>query len=195
VIAAILLAAGHARRFGADKLVQDLNGKPVIRRSVEVLCGPPIGDVLVVVPSAHDAIAQALAGLPVRFVVNTAPSEGMASSIVGGVKALGPDTEATLIALADEPTLRRVVVQGVVDRYRAGLVSIVAPRYHGIPGHPVLFDRTVFEELSDLRGDAGARSVIDRDARRVAILDLDETRPVDVDTPADLEHLRSATAR
>jgi molybdenum cofactor cytidylyltransferase len=195
VIAAILLAAGHARRFGADKLVQDLNGKPVIRRSVEVLCGPPIGDVLVVVPSAHEAIAQALAGLSVRLVVNDASSEGMASSIVCGVKALGPDTEATLIALADEPTLRRAVVQGVVDRYRAGQVSIVAPRYHGIPGHPVLFDRTVFGELSDLRGDAGARSVIDRDARRVAILELDETRPVDVDTPADLEHLRSATAR
>jgi molybdenum cofactor cytidylyltransferase len=77
----------------------------------------------------------------------------------------------------------------VVDRYRKGNVDIVAPKYGGIPAHPVLFARAVFDELSKLSGDRGARAVVDRDPDRVATIELEEI-PIDVDTPADLARLR-----
>ena len=193
MIAAILLAAGHARRFGAPKLLQDLDGKPVLRWSAELFARPPIAETVIVVPPAHDAMTRALVGLAVRVVVNPAPDQGMASSIACGVGALGPDVRAALIGLADEPKLGPHVLDRVIDRYEAGGVSIVAPRFRGVPGHPVLFDRSVFAELCALTGDAGARSVVERDPARVALLELDEPRPVDVDTPTDLARLRSTT--
>ena len=193
MIAAILLAAGHARRFGAPKLLQDLHGKPVIRWSAEFLCGAPVGETLVVVPPGHEQMARVLSGLPVRLVVNPAPADGMASSIVCAVNALSAGVEAAVIALADEPVLRREVLDRVVARHRSGGVSIVVPKYRDVPGHPVLFDRAVFGELRALTGDSGARSVVERDTKRVAVLELDEPRPVDVDTPADLERLRSSS--
>jgi molybdenum cofactor cytidylyltransferase len=193
VIAAIVLAAGHARRFGAPKLLQDLAGKPVLRWSAELFARPPIAETVVVVPPPHDAMTRVLAGLPLRLVVNPAPDQGMASSIACGVDALGPDVRAVLIGLGDEPRLGAHVVDGVIARYQAGGASIVAPRFRGVPGHPVLFDRTVFAELRALTGDVGARAVVERDAARVAILELDEPRAVDVDMPADLERLRSSS--
>jgi molybdenum cofactor cytidylyltransferase len=191
VIAAILLAAGHARRFGAPKLLQDLDGKPVIRWSADLLSLPPIAELVVVVPPDYDAIARALHGLGARFVVNPAAREGIGSSIACGVTALGAGIEAAVIALADEPRLKRGVLEQVVARYEDGGVSVVAPSYRGVPGHPVLFDRAVLAELRELSGDSGARGVVERDPRRVAVLELDEPRPVDVDTPADLERLRA----
>jgi hypothetical protein len=65
------------------------------------------------------------------------------------------------------------------------------PTYGGIRGHPVLFDRSVFEELRTLSGDFGARDVTDRDPTRVAFVELYAPKPVDVDTREDLDRLRS----
>ena len=190
MIAALLLAAGHSRRFGASKLLQELKGKPVIRWSVESLAAPPIDDVIVVIPTGHAEIKHALHGSAVRFVENTQADLGMGSSIACGVLAVSPRTTAVLIALADEPTLGRDAVARVVGRYREGGAPIVAPSYDGVRGHPVLFDRAVFAELATLTGDRGARDVVDSDPKRVAHLELGTPKPIDIDTPQDLALLR-----
>jgi molybdenum cofactor cytidylyltransferase len=195
VISALLLAAGAARRFGAPKLLQDLAGKPVVRWSAESLIGDPVDAVVVVVPPDHDEIRRSLEGLAVRIVVNPNPNAGMGASLACGVSALGPETKAVLVALADEPVRDRESLRRVVGRYRAGGASIVVPTYRGVRGHPVLFDRSVFGELATLTGDRGARDVSDRDSARVAIVELDALKPIDVDTPADLELLRAEHGR
>jgi MobA-like NTP transferase protein len=79
----------------------------------------------------------------------------------------------------------------VVERYRAGGARIVVPTYRGIRGHPVLFERSVFGELRGMTGDHGARTVTDRDPTRLAIVDIEDAKPIDVDTPADLLRLRA----
>jgi len=145
---------------------------------VVVVCGPG--------PDA-DALRAALDGLPVRFAVNPEPARGMGSSIASGVAALLPAADAVLVALADEPRPSAGALQRVVDRYRAGGVSIVAPSFRGVPGHPVLFARDVFGELRRLSGDRGARAVVERDPSRVAVIEVDEDAPRDVDVPADLD--------
>jgi len=78
----------------------------------------------------------------------------------------------------------------VLRAYHAGGASIVAPRYTGgVRGHPVLFGAGVFAELAAVRGDHGARDVIERDARRVRIVDVALPAPIDVDEPAALAAL------
>lgn len=193
MIVALVLAAGASKRFGAQKLLQDLAGTPVLRWSVNALAGVRgvADEVVVVVPPEHATLRDALRGASVRLVVNERAADGMGASLACGVRALGPDVDAVLVALGDEPRLTRGHHERVVDRYRPGGVAIVAPTYRGARGHPVLFDRRVFPELATLTGDRGARSVVERDPRRVELLEMNEPHPVDVDTPEDLARVRS----
>lgn len=190
MIAALLLAAGASRRFGAPKLLQLINDKPVVRWSAEALVGDPVGEIIVVIPPDGDVVREALVGVEVRYAVSEHASAGMAASLAFGVGALSPRAEAVLVALADEPMAGRQALLAVVERFRAGDVHIVAPVFRGVRGHPVLFGRAVFDELRALSGDHGARGVVDRDPRRRALVDIDSVKPIDVDTPDDLARAR-----
>lgn len=190
MIAGLLLAAGRGRRFGADKLAAKLNGRSVIRWSAESLASE-VDALYVVVPLGSNDAMRSLSRLEVEvcFVENWARDEGMASSIRAGVAALPADVEAVMVALADQPLMSRDVMRALTARWRTGDVSAVAPMYRDGRGHPVLFGRECFASLLLLRGDVGARSVLDALGSRLALVAVDANVPVDVDTPADLRML------
>lgn len=188
MVAGILLAAGASRRYGSDKLLAPLEGKPVVRWSAEAL--RRVVDALIVVTGSNDAaIRGALGDLATRFVTNARAADGMGTSVAAGIAALDPDVDAALIALGDQPRPSARGIEAVLQRYASSHASIVAPRFRGVPGHPVLFARSVFPELLALTGDQGARRVVERAPARVAIVGLDEVPPSDVDVPADLDRL------
>lgn len=190
MIAGLLLAAGGARRFGSQKLVAQIGGVPVVRRAAEALASGV--DQLVVVTGSDTALVHdALAGLNARCVENTEWAAGLSTSLRAGLLAVGRDTAAVVIALGDQPGLDPKLVRTVIETWRAAGKPIVATRYRGARGHPVLLDRAVFGEASEARGDVGARMLIERDATRVAYVDVDADAPRDVDTPADLEGMSS----
>lgn len=181
-----MLAAGGARRFGSQKLLADLRGKPVVRWSVERILEAGLDEVVVVVGHESDAVRAALAGLDVRTVANVGWEEGIGSSIRVGVAALGADVEAALIALGDQPGLPAGVVTALLDALSGEPRAIVAPLYRGVRGHPVIFRSELFPELLALRGDRGARELISRDPARVRYVEHDLPVPMDVDTDAEL---------
>lgn len=188
MIAAIVLAAGFARRMGRQKLLLDLRGKPVVRWSVEAIASH-VGDVVVVTGQDDEAVRGALSGLAVRFAVNPRPQDGQGASIAIGAAALKPWTAAALVALGDQPRLPDgLVARLLAERERTGK-AIVAPVYRGTQGTPVLFAAEVFNELRALAGDAGARAVVQARAERVARVELDAPMPPDVDTPEDYARL------
>jgi CTP:molybdopterin cytidylyltransferase MocA/uncharacterized membrane protein (DUF485 family) len=193
VISAVVLAAGAGSRFGHEgKLLQDLEGAPIVRRVVEAMQAAGVDDVIVVVGAGHVGIAQALKGTMARLVTNDRSSEGMATSIAAGIAALSPQTRAALIMLGDIPRLPSVVIPLLRQRSDAG-AEIVVPEYQGTRGHPVLFARSVFAELAGLNGDRGARAVIDRVPDRVAVVSIDIPPPMDIDTVEDLARVRGTT--
>ncbi|MEO5814391.1 MAG: nucleotidyltransferase family protein [Gemmatimonadaceae bacterium] len=192
MIAGVLLAAGRSSRFGADKLCAKLNGKAVVRWSAEALS--PVDVVYVVIPPGADAITQALSRLDVSFVINLGRHEGMASSIRAGIAALPGDVEAAMIALADQPLASANVTRALCERWREGGVDAVAPEYRDGRGHPVLFGRECFAALETLKGDVGARSVLDALGGRLARVHVDAAMPIDVDTPDALQALQGARA-
>jgi molybdenum cofactor cytidylyltransferase len=190
VIAAIVLAAGASTRFGAQKLLASLGGATVVRSAVSRAVDAGVDDIIVVAGADAAAVTAALDGLPVRVVVNANAAAGMSTSLAMGVAACAPRTIAALVVLGDQPLVPAEAYDAVLRGYHAGGASIVAPRYTaGVRGHPVLFAADVFAELSALRGDRGAREVIERDARRVRIVDVALPAPVDVDEPAALAAL------
>jgi molybdenum cofactor cytidylyltransferase len=188
MIAAVILAAGLARRMGRQKLLLEVAGKTVVRWSVEAV--RPHVDDLVVVTGADDAgIRTALEGLSPRFAVNPRPQAGQGSSIAVGMAALRPGTSAVLIALGDQPRLPDGVIAALLRARDETGRAIVAPVYRGVQGTPVLFTAEVFSELAALDGDAGARSIVQVRPERVARVPIDAPMPLDVDTPEDYARL------
>jgi molybdenum cofactor cytidylyltransferase len=191
VIAAIVLAAGAARRFGSQKLVAPLGVQPLVRWAVESALASRVCDVIVVLGREGDAVRAALRDLPVRFTTSEHWADGMSGSIRAGIAALAPDTDAVVILLGDQPTVTAELIDRLIAAHAAGARPIVAPSYRGERGNPVLFGAEVFPELLALTGDRGARDLIARDATRVELVELDEPVQEDVDTQQDLEILGS----
>jgi len=190
VISGVVLAAGLSRRMGRAKLLLDWGGQPVIRRVVEQVAVGGVDELVVILGYGAEAIQDALAGLPVRYVRNPNPEAGQARSIACGIDALDPAAEAALIALGDQPTLHPEVIPRILETFRRTRKSIVAPAYRGVQGNPVLFASPVFPELRTLSGDRGARSVVEKDPGRVAVVPFDLPMPADLDTPEEYEQLR-----
>ncbi len=185
MIAGLLLAAGRSARFGGDKLLAPLHGRALLTWSAAAIA-PAVDVLYVVVPPADPARIAALDGIPCVVVAHAGRDAGMASSIRAGIAALPVEIEAVVIALGDQPFVAPEVVRRLGERWRAGRVSAVVPAYRDGHGHPVLFDRALFPRLSLLEGDGGARPLLDALGADLALLPVDDRRPVDVDTPEAL---------
>lgn len=182
-VAALVLAAGRGVRFGATKQLVEVDGRPLVRHAVDTARDAGLGPVLVVV--GHDA-ARVRQVLPddVEVVDNPAFAEGQATSVQAGVAAATrSDAGALVVLLADQPGIPADVVRAVAAAHAAGHL-VVRANYDDRPGHPVLFDRSVWPALSQLTGDAGARELLDRLA--VTEVDVPGPCPPDVDRPDDL---------
>lgn len=173
-IAAVVLAAGEASRFGSPKQRLLL---PVV---LERLAASDV-DEIVVVEGAHRLdrpCNSLLQGPPVRTVRCPEWALGPGASLRCGLEALGDDIVAAVVVLADGPELSPEAVARVVAAWRAGGDEVVAASYGGVRGHPLVLGRGAWGDVPD----EGLRA---RDARLVACDDLGS--PGDVDTPADLE--------
>lgn len=188
MITGVLLAAGGSRRFGSQKLVARVGGTPIVRHAADALRSAVDG-LVVVVGSDAPLVRDALAGLDARFVENAEWAAGLSASLRSGLFAVQTESEAAVIALGDQPGLDPALARRVVATWRSSGKPIVATRYRGSRGHPVLLDRAVFAEAAELSGDVGARALMDRDPTRVAYVDVDQPAPRDVDEPNDLAAL------
>jgi len=188
-VAAIVLAAGRARRFGAQKLLAPFGASTVVRTVVDTIRLVGVDFLVVVGGPGGAAVRAAVGGPPVLWAENAEPDRGLSSSIATGLAVLPPNVGAVLMVLGDQPTVSVQVVERVVAAWREGGGPVVAPRYRGLRGNPVLFDAALFESLGALAGEHGARDFIAADPARVTMVDVAEPPPMDIDTPSDYDEL------
>ena len=199
-MAAVVLAAGRARRFGGAKLLAPLHGRPVVAHVLDVVrrarAAGVVADARVVVAADDDAVAALAREAGTTTVVNDAPERGLSSSLRCGLAALGPDTGAAVVLLGDQPLVRPDVLAALVAAWRDGRGVVVRPRYadaYSEPGHPVLLDRSVWPLADRLEGDAGLGLLLPPGSPEVALIDVAGRNP-DVDTPADLHTLEGSSS-
>ena len=192
-IAALFLAAGSSRRMGRPKLLLQLGGKALIRRAVELAAASQADEVVVVVGPNREEMERVLTGSGARLVDNPDHLSGMASSLRTGLRALGPEVGAAVVLLGDQPFQGSEVVDRLIEHHRATGAPIVVPLYAGRRGNPVLFARSLFDELARQEGDQGGREVIAADPSRVATVAFDsEQAQRDLDTWDDYLAARAA---
>lgn len=175
-------------------LLADPDGRPFVARVARTLMDAGLTDVAVVTGVHHAAIEDALVadGLRdrLRLLRNPDPSRGQLSSIWTALEAAG-GVDALLITLVDVPLLATSTVRAVVEAWQAARPPIVRPIVGGRRGHPVIFDRALFDELREAPLDAGARLVVRAHwSESVDVPVADEGCLMDVDTPTDYERVQ-----
>ena len=193
---AVVLAAGSGRRFGSNKLVATLRGRPLVLQTLEQLTSARRSGLLagiVTVTAADDqAVAHTIAQSGSVLIENPDPASGMGRSLQLGIRRLDdppvePLAEAAVIVLADQPMVRQDVLTALRDAWLSG-ADIVRPVYHGdpgTPGHPVLLDRSRWHLVDDVQGDRGLGPALASHTDWGTTVMVEGHNP-DIDTPADL---------
>ena len=196
MLAAIILAAGDSTRMGRPKaLLPDPDGRPFVARLVRTFAAAGLNDIVVVTGSLHAAIAEAVAAdqppVAPNLVNNPQPALGQVSSLWMGLDAAArPGVEGVLMTLVDIPLVRASTIQKVIDEWTRRRAPIVRPAVGDRHGHPVLFDRSLFDALRHAPITEGARAVVHANADRIVNVQVDdEGCLLDVDTPADYNAL------
>jgi molybdenum cofactor cytidylyltransferase len=192
-VGAVVLAAGLSRRMGEPKVLLPWGQSTIVREIVQTIVETGLfAETLVVTGQWDDAIRQQIDGLPVRPVHNPRFAEGeMISSVQVGLEHLSSSVGAALILLGDQPGLQPAIMKEVLDAYARMLSPIVAPVYQGQRGHPVLFDRVLWDEILALPDGAAPRDVLRAHSQEIVQVAV-ETKTIlqDIDTPQDYDRER-----
>jgi molybdenum cofactor cytidylyltransferase len=195
MIPGIVLAAGRSSRMGRPKALLPVGpgGELFLERITRVLLDGGVDEVIVVLGSDAAAIRAAVPWEKIpraRLVENADYERGQWSSLVAGLCAADrPGVRAVLVTLVDVPLVSAATVQAVLHAFRAGEgAPFVRPARGGRFGHPVIFDRRLFEELRHADPAAGAKMVVrahSAEARGVEVPDPGAF--ISIETPQDYE--------
>jgi molybdenum cofactor cytidylyltransferase len=187
-VAAIILAAGEAKRMGRPKQLIEWNGRPLIAHVVRQALEAALDPTVVVVGAYADQVRMAIEAITVPIVENRRWADGMSTSVQTGLAALEPDVDAAIFLLVDQPHIDAAHLRAMVAAYQRSRQPIVVSAYQGRRASPTLFDRSFFDQLMQVRGDSGGRSIIRAHPDRVSAVEVDdEAKLLDIDTQADLD--------
>lgn len=185
--AIVLLAAGSSQRFGrGDKLMADLDGRPVLAHAADSLFGQKVAARIAVTGPDHDARRALLEASGWKIVTNADAASGQASSLQAGIRAAADVASAdhVLVLLGDMPRVSSghlLALREAVARGAPAVMSLAK----GIPSPPAILSRSILAQLGDIRGDRGARDALLALAG-LRTVPLADAEGIDIDTPEDL---------
>jgi molybdenum cofactor cytidylyltransferase len=193
-VAGIVLAAGRSTRMGGpNKLLEEWNGQPIIRTTVENVLASSASPVLVVTGHQADSVRAALSGLSVTFVSNPDFAKGLSTSVRAGIAAVPAASDGAIICLGDMPGISTAIIDRLIAALEPSTGALaIMPTFGGERGNPIVWARRFFPDLLRLEGDAGARALLRAHAEGVVEVPVaSDAVTFDVDTPEALAALRA----
>jgi len=189
-VAGLLLAAGGSERMGSPKQLLQFGGASLVQRAAAALHACRCDACFVVVGAHRHEVVAELGDLLLETIPNPGWEEGIGSSIRCGVQTISArgDFDAILLSLADQPLVSREQLDRLLASFRTGDADIVASRYAGTVGVPAVFGRAHFAALAALRGNRGAKALLEAAGPDLASVAF-EPAATDIDTPQDFERL------
>ncbi len=185
----MVLAGGASKRMGeTNKLLAEVNGATLVYKAVETAIGSDAAEVIVVTGHDADLVRGALSELKVRFVHNPYYLEGLSTSLRAGIGAVSENLTGAVVLLGDMPWVTVGTVNALIEWFHAeDDRTICQPTFGGLSGNPILWPREFFSEILDLRGDIGAKGLIERYSGQVSKVEVgDAGIHFDIDQPDDL---------
>jgi molybdenum cofactor cytidylyltransferase len=192
-VAAIIVAAGSSSRLGQPKQLVTIDGEPLLHRAIRCAQEAGASPVFVVLGAHREGIESAIDFGAAAIVVNEDWVEGLASSIRSGVRAAKMDATGAvglLLMTCDQPRVTAEHLRRMIEKFDAQSEPIlIVSTYSGVRGIPAIFPREAEGGLLALRGDTGARALLQQPPWPVISLPL-EGGEIDVDSPDDLARIR-----
>ncbi len=191
-VAAIILAAGGSHRLGQPKQLLMYGGETLLNRAIRIALEAGASPVVAVLGAEFERMRESIESRSVIAVHNDRWRQGMGGSIHAGMQALrvcAPDVEGVLLMSCDQPRLTADHLRALMVAFSDEVAAVIAASaYAGVHGVPALFPRETFDALRGLRGEKGARSVIEHAPCPVMPIEF-EGGEMDIDVPEDLAKL------
>ena len=190
----IILAGGASTRLGQPKQLLEYHGKTLLDHSVEQAMNANADAVIIVLGKNGELFKDDIEKENVRVVINKDWAEGMASSVRLGLDTLlnsKPYIDAVIFMVCDQPHISSLVLNELIITQQKTTKQIVTCDYGGSIGPPALFHKKYFRELMQLKGDIGARNIIQQNMNDVTTILFPEGK-IDIDTKEDYEALKKS---
>lgn len=192
-IAGILLAAGTSSRMGRNKMLFELNGESVLRGAVKRALAGGLSPLVVVLGHESDKAYKEIEDLPCQWALNPLYEEGINTSLKSGILAVKhePRVAGAMVLLADMPFVTPEMIAAMIDRYRKSDAPLVISDYEGVNAPPMLYDRSLFNELLMMTGEGCGRQVVKRHKEEAEVLPWPAAALADIDVPEDYERMKA----
>ena len=188
-----MLAAGGSRRLGRPKQLLPYRHSTLLGHVLDAARACVFRQLVVAVGGQADEVRESVDLRGVDIVVNAGFREGCSSSIAAGLKVLDPVCDVLVLMLGDQPGVTPTTVAALLAG--RGDAPLAVCRYDDGRGHPLAFDRSIFDELASLHGDKGVWKLLDRRAADVVEVPIAGPIPRDVDTMEDYQAVLSGLQR
>ena len=200
MISSILLAAGESKRMeGENKLIKEIDGTPLIKYAIRNILGSAVDEIIIVLGHEKEILETIIEkNKKIKLVYNENFKNGMASSIKVGLNNISNKAEAFFICLGDMPDINQNIYNKLIKakkNYNKKLKpnfrrEIIIPSYEGQDGHPILFSKFMKKKLMDIKGDCGAKKIIDLNKNKILNVPFDsEGITIDFDTQESFNSL------
>jgi len=189
MISLVILAAGESTRMKENKLLLKLDGETLIERVVKTVKGSSADEVIVVLGHEAEKVREQLVKLDCKVVVNENYMRGQSESVKVGLAAVASSAEAVMILPADVALIDAESINSVIDEHRKSKSQIVIASHKHQSGHPILLDRALFQEVSQIDESAlGLKAVINRHRSEVKYVEVGtENVLIDIDTREEFD--------
>ncbi len=168
MISLVITAAGLSRRQPPNKLLLPLENKTVIERTISTFIGFEM-EIRVVVGYQKDILIPAIEkyGQRIKIIDNPDFESGLATSLKAGISNPSPGLDYWAFCNGDKPFIKPETVQALLKTIESVRPKILVPTFKEQSGHPVFIKTVLTPELASLRGDTGARQIIQKHQNKV----------------------------
>lgn len=184
-IAAVILAAGAAVRFGSTKQLADIDGKIMLQRVLDNCQFLIDVDLYLVLGANKEDILPRLQLTQSQIILNSKWQEGMGSSIRTATTQLQNNYDGILFVAGDQPFVQGDQLARLVGKWHASPETICAAQYQGTVGIPAIFPRHLYSKLLLLEGDRGAKNLLRENSDNMQLVEIPEAA-IDIDQPEDI---------
>lgn len=187
--AILIIAAGASRRLGQPKQLLPFKNTFLLNHVIQECQASKIGDVYVVLGANYNFI-QPKVEVQIPILYNKNWEQGMGNSIAFGMQQIiQKKYKNVIIAVGDQPFFYQNILHKIIQKQRETDALIVISNYEKGRGTPCFFDEKLFLELTQLKGDIGAKPLIEKYQQQVEMIDFPKGN-IDIDTIDDLKYLK-----